>query len=124
MIYESICEKCKKQHEYSASMSLPVEDIRAAAPDCCGQKTTKLISLSQIGAMSFGLEKKVTLTDGTVLHSGSEYKNYMKNNNKLSEADAISQAKHVRKEKDKKWKEDLHKTVVDTYDKLKAGKAA
>jgi hypothetical protein len=103
MIYESRCGKCGRVHEYSK----PVAE-RENTPTCCGKKTVKgIFTAPQVGAMSFGREKSFVATDGTFIDSGSQYKKWMKDNNKIPYEEGKSEAARVRAKRQK----DFDKTV-------------
>lgn len=120
MLYEAQCSKCHTMHEYFSSVA-----DREITPVCCGKHTVKgIFSAPMVGAMSWGREKAVTMPDGTFIETGSEYKRYMKNNKKISADEGHAEAERARKRKKAEFKKQLHNTVVDTYDKLKAGKKA
>jgi hypothetical protein len=120
MIYEAQCKKCKKVHEFMATVA-----ERNNTPMCCGKQTERVIlTPPEVGAMNWGREKSVTMPDGTFIETGSEYKKYLKDHNKVPVSEGIPHAERVRKRKKKELKEKLHKTVIESYEKLKAGKAA
>lgn len=116
MIYEAQCKKCNKIHEYIAKVA-----DRENTPSCCGNKTVQgIFTPPQVGAMSWGREKAITMTDGTYIETGQEYKRYMKKHNKIPADEGAQEADRARKRKKTEFENKVTETVKATYDELAA----
>ena len=118
-IYHSLCHKCGTYHEYVAKVADYLN-----SPDCCGEKTEKQIDCPMIGAMTFSGWKgfnNVAAPGTPWVESGSEYKKWLKDNNKIpmsegqQEADRVSAQKQV--EDKKKRKEAVRKAADQIFNK-------
>ena len=119
MIYESICPTCGTEHEYIRSVA-----ERNDTPVCCGAKTIKIIATApSVGAMSWGIEKSFHMPDGkhggqgTLITSGSEYKEYMKKNNLVSADEGAQEANIQKKRRAKEEKRRRKQAVIDAVKK-------
>src|SRR5665213_2593626 len=109
MIYEAQCQKCSKVHEYIAKVI-----DRHNTPKCCGRHTVQgIFTPPQVGAMSWGREKAVTLLDGTYIETGQEYKAYMNKNKMIPYDEGVQEANRVKKRKKKEFEKQLDNTVKE-----------
>lgn len=118
MLYSSVCDQCGTSHSYVRSVA-----ERHETPECCGVATRKTIDAPMVSAMAFaGTHKGMVAyaNDGTPvqLDSGSDVKRYMRENDKVSEAEGASEAAYRRQEAEKKLAHDRRQAVESAYQEL------
>lgn len=118
MLYSSICDACGTSHSYVRSVA-----ERNQTPVCCGAPTRKTIDAPMVSAMAFAGTHKGTVAyanDGTPVHldSGTEVKRYMRDNDKVSESEGVSEAALQRRSLEQKLASDRRQAVESAYREL------
>lgn len=80
--YQAVCDKCGSYHEYHRKVKDCLD-----SPECCGEKTRKVILSAPMGVVFGRFEAFRSIVDGSIIRSTRELSEHNKRNNVVSLAD-------------------------------------
>lgn len=119
-VYESICRKCGKVHDYYQTV-----DNRHDTPECCGEKTDKAILTPSMGIVD--IPAYVSPVSGRWVNSRKQRKEDLAEANcrpweglEQEKKEAARRQEYLEQAQDKKLEQTIEQTIKDLPEQKKA----